>query len=393
MRLRIRDNIGRGGGAGARARRGAFTLTEIMVVILIILIVATLALPALNVITGAKSVESATNVVTAMLARARSEAMSRQQPVGLAVYFDQEKGRAALAIVGYAQPWQDGVSYQRGDYVYRDETVNSGASVYTARSYWLCVASHVSNSRAEGMGQADSPPTSKAPVSTGWAAIPSSPTDLNFNPTYSAGSQVPDTYVSILPETDPTYLPAGIAAQTLCAARVASGTGLGQTDRYLRSGVIFFDQYGSVAPQQQWGVMFDPVDAPYPMGSQTPTGSVGATKFKSSRLGLAIRFNTDGSSAAQLVNVGTYPRFNMDPPAPTGTNSSSILRGELGVVLYDRQAYDAQFTSAARAVDAFVTNQPYSSGFGTEGAGELWLDQNGTTLLLNRYTGTVLSTE
>ncbi len=376
MRLiTLNSMAGKREGCGARSASRAFTMAEILVVILIILIVATLSLPAFNVITGTKSVESATNVLTSVLSRARSEAMARQQPIGLAVYFDQAQQKTALAVVGYAQAWTNGVAYQRGDMVY--------STTGGARKYWLCNAAHIANSANAGNSSAsDAPPYAASAGSTTLVQ------GVSWTP-FPTGSPVPQyassQYVSILPETEVNYLPPGIAAQVLNASRIVSSTGSGaaSTDRYLHQGVVFFDADGKLAPQQQWGVLFDPGDLP----GVTPANA--ATNFRSSRLGLAIRFNYVSSTNATLIS--SYQHYTLDPIYnSTTTPNCSALLGGMGVVLYDRQTYDTQ---GFPTWDYQTTNQAYSTGPGSDGAGETWLDNNGTLVLLNRFTGTILKTE
>lgn len=382
-------------------RRG-FTMTEILVVMAIMVILATLAIPAMSVLSGSRSIEAATNIVSASLGRARAEAMARQETIGLAVYFDQEKQRTALALVGFAQPWQPGVSYQRGDYVYTDDTRGSTP----LRAWWLCHTSHISEG-ANGTAKNLRPDLTTssayetvyssscwAPVSPtnafgGVASARSSPDTLRYPP--GQNGQV-DTYVSILPESEVIYLPPGIGAQVLTGARTSFPNAY-TSDRYLRASVMFFDAAGRLAPQQQWGVMFSPDDAPFPMGdATTPTED----DFASSRLGLAIRFNTDGINKNRLQ---TLVSFNMDPPSPATSNTyynRNGLRGGLGVVLYDRQTYQNTnpnlFAADEKRWDPSLMNEVYDLS-GDEAKGEKWLDENGTLLLINRYTGALLRAE
>jgi prepilin-type N-terminal cleavage/methylation domain-containing protein len=77
----------------------AFTMAEVLIVVAIIVLVLTLAVPALNFIGGSKSVEGATNNISAMLARARNEAIGLQQVAGLFFYNDPNTGLVTMAIV------------------------------------------------------------------------------------------------------------------------------------------------------------------------------------------------------------------------------------------------------------------------------------------------------
>jgi len=65
-----------------RHRSEGFTLTEIMVVIGIIVLFIALAIPAMSAISGTRSIAGAENNVSALLARAREEAIAQAEPAG-----------------------------------------------------------------------------------------------------------------------------------------------------------------------------------------------------------------------------------------------------------------------------------------------------------------------
>lgn len=83
----------RGGGAAA------FTLTEVLVVIGIIVLIAVLAVPSFRALTGGRSTEAAQNTISAVLARARTEALGLQQSRGVLFFRDLESGRIGMAMV------------------------------------------------------------------------------------------------------------------------------------------------------------------------------------------------------------------------------------------------------------------------------------------------------
>src|SRR3954471_20065455 len=83
--------------------RSAFSLTELLIVITLIVIVLALALPAFNFITGSKSTDAAQNQVSAMLGRARNEAIGVQELRGVFFYLDPATDKYTIALVGQAK--------------------------------------------------------------------------------------------------------------------------------------------------------------------------------------------------------------------------------------------------------------------------------------------------
>lgn len=354
--------------------RGAFTLAEVLVVIGIIVIVAALAVPAINVLSGSRSIDGAQNVVSAMLSRARSEAMARQQQVGLAIFEDADKERTGLALVVGPQPWQAGVAYQRGDYV--------RYTIGAVERFYLCHTAHTS--RDITTDDADRPPAPAGASETAdsWSLLPLSGGNSDSSIT-STGADMrryrPSEYVSILPESDVLYLPPGIGAQVLNSSvgitDDPNSNTVAQSDRYLASSVIFFNPDGRMAVGRRFGIMFSDVDL---------TTGASLNSLRSSRLGLLIKFNVKNP-------LSGAPSNNMDPGYnTTGTLTEingSVLTSGLGVVLYDRQSYASQ---NAPRWDTQLLMQPYSPA---ERTGEDWLDANGTVLMLNRFNGSLFKTE
>jgi Tfp pilus assembly protein FimT len=81
------------------AARSAFSVTELLIVIGILVIVLALSVPAFNLITGSRSVETAGNNIAAMLSRARAEAIGLQQMRGVFFYVDIKTGNVNVALV------------------------------------------------------------------------------------------------------------------------------------------------------------------------------------------------------------------------------------------------------------------------------------------------------
>lgn len=80
-------------------RKHAFTLNELLIVIAIIVLLIGLAVPAFNVLTGSKSIESATNQISAFLGQARMEAIGVQETRGVLFFLDKESDRIYMAMV------------------------------------------------------------------------------------------------------------------------------------------------------------------------------------------------------------------------------------------------------------------------------------------------------
>ena len=83
-----------------RSRQG-FTLTEVLIVVGLMLLLITLAIASFDVISGGRSVDSAQNIISAALARARQDAMGLQEPRGIVFFPDANTGRTILAEVYY----------------------------------------------------------------------------------------------------------------------------------------------------------------------------------------------------------------------------------------------------------------------------------------------------
>jgi type II secretory pathway pseudopilin PulG len=84
-----------------RSRASAFTLTEILIVIALIVLIIAIAVPALDLITGGRSIAGAENQISAYLGRARAEAIGIQEYRGVAFFVDPATERMTMAIVQY----------------------------------------------------------------------------------------------------------------------------------------------------------------------------------------------------------------------------------------------------------------------------------------------------
>jgi prepilin-type N-terminal cleavage/methylation domain-containing protein len=79
--------------------RKAFTLVEMLIVVAIITLIVMLAVPAFNVISGNRSINSAQNQLAAIIGRTRQEAIGLQDYRGVILFQDVNTGRACAAEV------------------------------------------------------------------------------------------------------------------------------------------------------------------------------------------------------------------------------------------------------------------------------------------------------
>jgi type II secretory pathway pseudopilin PulG len=326
----------------------AFTLTEIMVVIVIIVLMLAMAMPVFRAMTGSRSEEAASNQIAGMLGRTRNEAIGVQQNRGLA-FFTDSAGRCQTAIVqresdiGF-KPWifpPNTPAYSKGDYVQR----TAGSPANPIITYWVAIN--------------DVPANTQINITTYWQ-----PCD------YYAIDKTPDS--------DAEPLPQGVGVKLINDWGAVSTTMLGSStqvsDGYLSIGVIMFDKNGQLTTTQY---------------------SVAASGF----LGTTMQLN---QLSGNPNNYPAWPGNSRTQPANSASKASANLyaiqafaNSQFGLVLYDRDAYQSRgFTNS----DPTYTTANYSSGAYTAGSpseqqADLWLDQNASPLLINRYNGTLVKGE
>src|SRR4051812_37942437 len=83
--------------------RPAFTLTEILIVIGIIVLLLAMAVPAMRVLTGGRSIDGAENQLSAFLGRARGEAIALQEERGVMFFVDPVSDRVTAVEVFVTQ--------------------------------------------------------------------------------------------------------------------------------------------------------------------------------------------------------------------------------------------------------------------------------------------------
>lgn len=288
--------------------RQAFTLVEMLVVMGIIVLAIALAVPALKYLTGSKSEQAAQNAVSAMLARARSDAVALQQPQGVLFTIDQANDRVTLYQVVQA--------FQQGGITFLDLTPDRDPLVL--------------------------PPGVRA-----WT--------------------IKDTFV-VPPAKDPfpnyTYL--GFNNNTTGTASNAY-TAIAVTDKALLGGVILFDAQGNLLVTPYGFRFMDTSVVP-----NVPTALSGIL-FSSVTKGITPVLPPGAPTI--WPTLGAAPSF-----APT-----FYLRSQVGLVLVDRESLQSQQPSTATSKDA---NTP-----GADASLDLWLNNNSTLLLVNRYSGTLTRAE
>jgi prepilin-type N-terminal cleavage/methylation domain-containing protein len=339
-------------GAG---RRGGFTLTEILIVIGIIVLILAMAVPAFNYITGTRSQEAATNIIAAMLSRARTEAINYQRNnensrayVGVFFFVDPADNRTKLVLVAREvgsgedpdpydnyKAWRPGVEYRTTPYKDRvifmvrhdgeqmaqgpngNPPADSNPRAFFKR--FRCTEDHTSSG-------GNCPPLN-GPQPEGY-----------FHNQY--WEEVVEGDLEILKDSEVQVLPAGVGVQLVNDTR-----GGVNTDRYVRTGVILFDPQGRL----------DSVE--YAVSSNTALGKlVGVTSL------------LQGTPAEPLVS-------------------------QFGVVTYDLAQFRGQNFTEGDALFNLPTLVRPGRYNPDEAAEEQWLDNNASILMVNRTTAALQKTE
>ena len=124
----------------------AFTLTELLVVMGLIVLLITISVPAFRFLTGNRSVEGATNVLSAMLGRARADTIGLQEVDGVrlyrgvALYRDAVTQRVAGAFVESRvfKEWLAGTPT-----VSQIHKLNDYARNVALTQFYICLQDHV----------------------------------------------------------------------------------------------------------------------------------------------------------------------------------------------------------------------------------------------------------
>ena len=84
--------------AGRTHRGAGFTLVEILIVIGIIVLLLGLSVPAFSWLTGSNSTAGAENNISAMIGRARGDALGLQRDTGVFFFVDPASQRVATSV-------------------------------------------------------------------------------------------------------------------------------------------------------------------------------------------------------------------------------------------------------------------------------------------------------
>lgn len=320
-----------------RSRRRGYTLIEILVVAVIIVLMLGMAVPVFRVINGSRSEAGATNVIAAMLNRARTDAIGIQQPYGVAFIYDTVKQQSYMAevyfppTIAYSASGSFGAIISVPPYAYISETLPP--SVVSAPPY----PTYLINSTGV---------TQQLGIENTWA-------------TFIFGQPL-----DIVPDTDVVPLPSGIGVQTVCNCNL-SRNGERTGNGYLQVGVILFDAKGRLTSMLYAISQFSNLGRATQMTSSYPTkGNIGALKGN------------------ELIAQGVYSQFGV-----------VVYQQQAYVSNRSPLQPEALYTDRTLPGNPPLPDYTNASSTPTQQQADSWLDQNATPLLIDRYTGTLIKAE
>jgi prepilin-type N-terminal cleavage/methylation domain-containing protein len=391
-----------------RLRRRGFTLIELLVVIGIIVLIAAAAVPLFRFITASRSVDNANNMVDSMVGRGRAQALVEYRNAGIFFFLDPVTDRTTMALVHQAgdsfrdpdfyayKGWTDGsdqIADGQGSYPAGSVGTTSGNVTYydvnepaNGPSYAMALIQGTapiesSLNQQEWFYQSETNPKSTNGAFQKFTnirfqcSLQHSAQGNSNDPPSSQGPKywngLPPTDLDIVAGTDVQLLPPGVGLQVINDTK-----GNANTDRYLRTGVILFDNEGKF---------------------QSVPWSMNAV-----------------STLAKLIDPGTGAPTTPSgiPPAgglPAGSNLTADVNGNklfsgFGVVLYDRATFlslgytegDYLYKNAALPGGSyfpFLSVPPNMTSGGPEDKEETWLDNNSLPLVVNRFNGALTKGE
>jgi prepilin-type N-terminal cleavage/methylation domain-containing protein len=387
--------------------RLGFTLSELLITLAIITLVLALAVPVFNVISGARTIEAAQNVLAARITQARTIAINRGQFVGVMIFRDPLTDRWGSILVSFNNSnledpdtlekykgWfgtstaggnttylraQPGPPVQLADRVLR---VVSDFRGRVGGGSWdflegkpMTYLFRVEDGAMVPVGNASwGTNTSTDPVTPtpNAAPVPSASFVNGPNPSSFYWRQFSERVgkldVLASGEGETQLLPNGVGAQMITSLVATSSTA---TNRYAQAGLILFSPNGEV------------VQRPYSIAFGSPLHRVIYGVYS---VGAADRSNYITIDYATSVAAPNIDRTIV------ATNRPSQC--DLGVALFDLNS----FKGASHTIsDGLGFSNPANADFPSpdltdytdakERTEEEWLDNNAVLLLVNRYSG------
>jgi Tfp pilus assembly protein FimT len=430
--------------SSSRAR--GFTLTEMLVILGVIVLILAIALPAFNAVSGSRSVEAGTNIAQSAVSRARAEAIRRGVPCG-ALFFVDAQGRTAVAFVALTggsgggidagsdpDPYDEykaflsGLDYQGSSSNPPDLAANGAppmtrdrvtalfsdraSGTYTGDlADWadrpLAVRLERTNETLAGGNPLLEPgAVGDLPVGFPGGAGPvdyqgDSDREFGFGTPVNAfvSSSGGVAEVSLLEDIPVERLPNGVGLQIVTGAALDSDNGSdGAVDpggvfreRYTRAGIIAFDANGRMIFREFDVGLGTPLARV--MGLET---RVASQPTSSVALGFGGWRPAGGASLATGFGIVLYREDDFNSAARDGTalqwqGSFFTSTDSAPIDVFDTTPGDLNFTypawdtaDAAEVALRTVLN---------EYAEERWLDANTEPLLVNRFSGTLVSNQ
>ena len=403
----------------------AFTLIELLIVLAIITVVVALGIPLFGALTGAKSVEAGQNVVSATIGAARTTAVNEGKFAGVLFYIDPATERTAMSLVivndprsGLEDPdpydkyktWVSGapaagVTYKYtaantatgdradrviaiavdGDATYKGSTYvgpNSNPSKFmdffgsyrpVVRTY-RCTESHATagaaNDPAKNGPYTDPPdPYVTLPTPAFGTAPSAESVNTPFANQYWDGQ--PNQTITPFAAAEQQLLPPGVGVQVI-VQQLTVGTTATPADRYLRTALIMFDSQGRLVTDRTFTLAKDSTIATA-LGLDT-SATVVMPQFST---GMGVVFYDEATfKNASYTNADATL-------ASTTTGTPDVIQMQFDATTLAGQAMNTLMgTPPTAAVEATGTTSE-----------ETWLDNNTVPLLINRFSGSLSSTQ
>ncbi|MGD0461951.1 MAG: hypothetical protein ABSB74_05645 [Tepidisphaeraceae bacterium] len=343
---------------GQRTNLSGFTLVEMITVLTIIILVLAIAIPVWNALMGGTNVAAAQNLISAVLANARADAIYNRQTIGVCFFIDPKTNRTAMAEV-QAEPEWNGTAF---------------TPLFPPNVYGI---SNTQNGLVNALELVNNPD-------------PNNPGNLIF---YRDIVLLPAGVAVALNNNTYTYNQAKVAGTgNYYFAYLGASNTLPALDRYLRLGAIMFAPDGTLTT----------IPFGIPLNDHL-SSSVGATATENlvcQRLGMVY----SGTAYDVASNVSS-----------AGTPSAIPLMSSVGFVVFDHDAYLAQHASMQVNSGGTTTTKGDGNAFtdidmnyylytnlaspttpsqvpisDDKFIEENWIDKNGVALMVNPTNGSLI---